>query len=66
MKHGLQKKLAEKIGMSPVQLNAILNKREGCPKRWALILEKETGIDKTIWIFGTKEEIQKALSKKYD
>jgi plasmid maintenance system antidote protein VapI len=56
MKKVTQRSTAEKIGIKGYFLNHILNSRRPCPPPLALKLEKVTGIDRTVWVWGTKEE----------
>ena len=40
-----QRKLAEKIGMNECHLSALLNQKRTCPKRTAMAIANELGIE---------------------
>ena len=65
MKRGIQCQISEKLELSPSYLNDIIHGRVNCPSKLAVRLEQLTGIDRVIWVWGTPEEIKKALDETY-
>ena len=51
-----QRKVAELVDIRPDFFNHILTGRCPCPPSVALKLEKVTGIDRGIWVWGTPKE----------
>ena len=66
MKHGTQKMLANRLDISTSYLNDIIRGRAKCPPTLALRLERTTGIDRTIWVWGSVDEIKTSLDEKYN
>ena len=56
MKKVTQRRIAEMAGIKAYFLNHILNARKGCPPSLAPKLEKLTGIDRRVWVWGSKEK----------
>lgn len=57
-----QRQVAIEAGISPDFLNHILKGRRPCPRMVALRLESVTGIGRETWVWGSPEEMQKALA----
>lgn len=55
-----QRKVSKIIKIKPDFFNHIIKGRCPCPPRLAVKLEKVTGIDRRIWVWGTKDEKQEA------
>jgi len=53
MAQGLQKEVAESVGISAQMFNDILKGRKPCPKHTARKLEAEIGINIRVWLFGS-------------
>ena len=51
-----QRYVAKKVNVRADFLNHILNDRCPCPPALAPKLEKVTGIDRKIWVWGSKKE----------
>lgn len=66
MKHGTQKYIAEKLGISRSFLNGIIKGRDKCPTRLAERLELLTGISRVVWVWGQPDEIRAALDERYE
>jgi len=58
-----QKQIAALAKIKPDFLNHILKGRRPCPKKVAVRLETVTGIDKDTWIWGTPEDMRKAVDR---
>jgi hypothetical protein len=56
MKKVTQKRIAEMAGIKAYFFNHILNARKGCPPSLAPKLEKLTGIDRKVWVWGSREK----------
>ena len=56
-----QKQIALQADISPDFLSHILHGRRPCPKGVAVRLEAATGISKVIWVWGSPEQIRKAV-----
>jgi len=56
-----QRVIAQSAQISPDFLSHIIRGRRHCPPRVALRLEKVTGISRTVWVWGTPEEISQAV-----
>lgn len=65
MKHGSQKLIANNLEISPSYLNDIIKGRAKCPPALALRLERTTGINRAIWVWGSVDEIKTALDERY-
>jgi len=59
-----QNQLAKKIGIDRGFFNRIVHAKVPCPKKTALLLEKEVGIPAADWIFYP-ETIKKRLEDKF-
>jgi len=55
-----QRKIAELVNIRPDFFNHIIKSRCPCPPSLAPTLEEVTGIDKKVWLSGTKKEKQTA------
>jgi len=55
-----QRSVAREAGIKAYFLNHILKSRRQCPSALAPKLEKLTGIDRTVWVWGSKEEKREA------
>jgi len=62
MKHGIQKKLAEKVGLSAAALSMIINGKRGTTWKTAQKLAEETGTEETLWLRGDVQQIKKSLA----
>jgi len=58
MKKITQRKIAEMAGIKAYFLNHILHARKGCPPSLAPKLEELTGIDRKVWVWGSREKKQ--------
>jgi len=56
-----QRQIAESAQIGPDFLSQIVRGRRRCPPAVALRLEAATEIDKAVWVWGTPEEIRKAV-----
>jgi hypothetical protein len=63
MKKITQKQIAEMAGIKAYFFNHILNARKGCPPSLAPKLEELTGIDRKVWVWGSKEKKRAAWNK---
>jgi plasmid maintenance system antidote protein VapI len=61
MKRGLNKKISTFCQITPQHLSDILSRRKKPSAKLAVILEKYTSISRTIWIWGSREELREAL-----
>lgn len=57
-----QKQVALEAEITPGFFNHILKGRRPCPRMVALRLESVTGIGRNTWVWGSPEEMQKALA----
>lgn len=57
-----QVEIAKACGINPISLNAILGGRRNPSAGLAEKLEKETGIPREVWVWGTPEERRAAWS----
>ncbi len=55
-----QRSVAESAGIKAYFLNHILHARKPCPPSLAPKLEKLTGIDRRVWVWGSREKKQAA------
>lgn len=58
-----QKEIARLVHIGPDFLSHIIRGRRPCPRDVAMRLEKVTGISRLIWVWGTSEEIRKAINE---
>ena len=58
MKKITQRRIAEMAGIKAYFLNHILHARKGCPPSLAPRLEELTGIDRKVWVWGSREKKQ--------
>ncbi len=58
-----QRKIAEMAGIKAYFLNHILHARKACPPSLAPKLEKLTGIDRRVWVWGSREKKRVAWNK---
>jgi plasmid maintenance system antidote protein VapI len=58
-----QQQIARRAQIRPDFLSHILHGRRPCPKGVALRLEAVTGIDRSVWIWGSPEEMRQAIAK---
>jgi len=58
-----QKETAKAAGIGPAYFNHILHRRCACPPKLAIILEEVTGIERAMWVWGEKEELDAAWNK---
>lgn len=56
-----QKEIARQADISPDFLSHIIRGRRPCPPPVAVRLEEVTKIDKSTWVWGTPEQIRKAV-----
>ncbi len=63
MKKITQRKIAEMAGIKAYFLNHILHARKGCPPSLAPRLEELTGIDRKVWVWGSREKKQAEWDK---
>jgi plasmid maintenance system antidote protein VapI len=63
MKKITQRKIAEMAGIKAYFLNHILHARKGCPPSLAPRLEELTGIDRKVWVWGSREKKQAEWNK---
>lgn len=56
-----QQSMAKQANIGPDFLSHILRGRRRCPPLVALRLEEATGISKETWVWGTPEELQRAV-----
>ena len=61
----MQKKIALALDISPRYFNDIVCCRRGVGTALAHRLEKLTGIDKLIWVFGNEEIIRRCLDEQF-
>lgn len=62
MKHGTQKIIADKSGISSAMISMILNAKKRPSWTTAKKLASATGISAVVWIEGSPEEIRAAIS----
>lgn len=60
-----QKKIAEAANLDRAFFNKIFHGKVSCPPKVAIRLEVATGVPRAIWVFGTSEDIRKAISEKF-
>ena len=60
MKKVTQRYIAEMVGIKAYFFNHILHARKACPPSLAPRLEKLTGIDRRVWVWGSREKRQAA------
>lgn len=58
-----QKEIAKLAKISPDFLSHIIRGRSKCPPAVAVRLEEVTDISKTVWVWGTSEEIRTAVEQ---
>ncbi len=63
MKKVTQRSVAESAGIKAYFLNHILHARKPCPPSLAPKLEKLTGIDRRVWVWGSREKKQVAWNQ---
>ena len=63
MKHGIQKAIADKIGVSPAFINGILHGRKRPSWKTANKLAEATGTNPVLWMDGSPCDIRSAVSK---
>jgi len=56
-----KKEIAKIAGITPQYFSSILNKKRRASTKIAEILEKITGIDKTIWLYPEKHNLKNLL-----
>jgi plasmid maintenance system antidote protein VapI len=56
-----QKEIARQAEIGPDFFSHIIRGRRPCPPSVAVRLEEVTKIDRTTWVWGTSEEIRKAV-----
>lgn len=56
-----QKEIARQAKIGPDFFSHILRGRRPCPRSVAVRLEEVTQIDRTTWVWGTPEELRKAV-----
>ena len=64
MKKVTQRRIAELVGIKAYFFNHILHARKRCPPSLAPKLEEITGIDRRVWVWGSREK-KKAAWKKF-
>lgn len=62
MKHGAQKKIAEKAGISPAFLSELISTKKRPSWHTAKKLSIVTHVDPVIWLEGSAKDIKEALS----
>lgn len=62
-KHTTQKEIARQAQIGPDFLSHIIRGDRRCPPGVALRLEAATGISRVIWVWGTPEEIRRAVQQ---
>jgi len=63
MKKITQRKIAEMAGIKAYFFNHILQARKGCPPSLAPKLEELTGIDRKVWVWGSREQKREEWDK---
>lgn len=63
MKKITQRRIAEMVGIKAYFFNHILHARKKCPPSLAPKLEKLTGIDRRVWVWGSREKKRAAWEK---
>lgn len=58
-----QKEIANLAHIGPDFLSHIIRGRRRCPRDVASRLEEATGISRLVWVWGTPQEIRKALDE---
>ena len=66
MKHGIQKEIAEKAGISGAMLSMILHSGKRPSWSTAKRLAAATGTDPVLWLEGTPNEIKQAITEESD
>ena len=61
MKRGINKKIATLCQITPQHLSDILSRRKKPSAKLAVILEKYTSVSRTMWIWGSREDLREAL-----
>lgn len=65
MKHGKLKKIAAYCQITPQHLSDILGRRKKPSANLAVTLEKCTSVSRTLWIWGSREELRANLENAY-
>ena len=58
-----QKEIAKMANIGPDFLSHIIRGRRRCPRDVAVRLEEVTGINRTIWVWGTSLQIRLAVEE---
>lgn len=61
MKRGINKKVATFCQITPQHLSDILSRRKKPSAKLAVILEECTSVSRTVWIWGSREDLREAL-----
>jgi hypothetical protein len=65
MKRGTLKCIANYCSITPQHLSDILGRRKNPSAKLAVILEEYTSVPRTLWIWGCRGELRKALEEAY-
>ena len=58
-----QKELAERLGNPKMNLSAMLAGKRRVSPATALTLEKNSGVGRFVWLYGTPKELKRELEK---
>lgn len=61
MKRGKLKEIANNCNITPQHLSDILSRRKNPSAKLAVILEEMTSVSRTVWVWGSSEELRGAL-----
>lgn len=62
MKHGIQKKIAERADVSPAFLSLVLAEKRRPSWKIAKRLAEVTGTDPVLWLEGSSQQIRKKIN----
>ena len=65
MKRGTLKKIANHCKITPQHLSDVLGRRKNPSAKLAVILEEYTSVSKTLWMWGSRDELRQALEEAY-
>ncbi|MBU0665260.1 MAG: helix-turn-helix domain-containing protein [Proteobacteria bacterium] len=65
MKRGTNKKLAEFCQITQQHLSDILSRRKNPSAKLAVILEEFTSVPRTLWVWGSREDLREALESAF-
>ena len=65
MKRGELKKIATFCRITPQHLSDILGRRKNPSSNLAVVLEEYTSVSRSLWIWGSREELRETLEQAY-